>query len=164
MPHAARHPYAPAALHMNSSAPASRPGSDIHPKAEAVVLFDGHCGLCSATVAWIIRHDPDGRIAFAPLQSARAGELILSAGSDPAALPDSMVVIRDGALFVESEAALAILALLRQPWRSLTLLRHVPRGWRDFAYRALAKRRFRLRARQEQCIVPTPDIRARFLE
>lgn len=149
---------------MDSTTAASRPAPEPPRTAHAVVLFDGHCGLCSATVTWIIRRDRAARIAFAPLQSARAGELIRAAGNAPAELPDSMVVLRGGRLLVESDAALEIMTLLGQPWRSLALLRIVPRGWRDSAYRAFAKRRFHLRARQEQCMVPTPEIRTRFLD
>ena len=104
-----------------------------------VVLFDGWCPLCVGAVRFLIRKDRAALFRFAPLESAPARTLLETCQADPedrlAARTGTTVALVDrGRLYVRSDAALRIAARLPLPWRSLVLLRVVPRGLRDRAY------------------------------
>jgi len=131
-----------------------------------VILFDGVCSLCSASVRFIVRNDPDARFRFASLQGDTGRRLCADHGVEaPAeAAPDSIVLLEDGRALVRSDAALAIAARLRFPWRLLGALRIVPRPLRDWAYRSVARNRYRWFGRTEACMVPTPELRSRFID
>lgn len=129
----------------------------------AVVLFDGVCNLCAGVVRFVARRDPHARFRFASLQSDAARALLARAGA-PSPLPDSIVLLEDGRVFVESEAALRIARGLRFPWPLLASLLALPRFVRDPAYRVVARRRYRWFGRKDSCMVPTPELRARFLD
>ena len=74
-----------------------------------------------------------------------------------------MVVVEDGRAYLKSDAALRIARHLAGPWRLLSLLRIVPRSVRDWAYDRFAERRYRWLGRSDECLVPTPELRERFL-
>ena len=151
-------PRAPAAV--LPSAPVSTPGeAEAHP----VLLFDGVCNLCQGTVQFAIARDPKARIRFASLQSA-AGRAAIEATGHRDPLPDSIVWIHEGRLRVKSTAALAVARWLRWPWPLLTVFWIVPYPIRDWIYSWIAKNRYRWFGKQEQCWVPTPALRARFLD
>jgi predicted DCC family thiol-disulfide oxidoreductase YuxK len=127
------------------------------------VLFDGECNLCDGAVQFLLRRDPRGRLRFAALQSPAAARLLAGARA-PTPLPDSLVLIADGAVHVRSGAALRIAARLRWPWPLLFVFWLVPRPLRDLAYDFVARRRTRWFGRRSSCRVPTPEERGRFLE
>jgi predicted DCC family thiol-disulfide oxidoreductase YuxK len=129
---------------------------------EPVVLFDGVCNLCNASVDFLLRRDASARFRFAPLQSAFAARLLAEHGLAGETLA-SIVLIEGGRAFTRSEAALRIAALLPGPWPVLGVLRAVPRRLRDTAYDLLARRRYRWFGRRPACRTPTPEERARFL-
>jgi predicted DCC family thiol-disulfide oxidoreductase YuxK len=132
--------------------------------AHTIVLFDGVCNLCNHSVQWIIRHDPKGQIRFASQQS-EPGQALLNQQRIPqtAALADSIVVIEGDRVYLESGAALQIVRHL-PGWSWLYGFRHVPKPLRDWVYRVVAKNRYRWFGKQESCMVPTPELRNRFLE
>jgi predicted DCC family thiol-disulfide oxidoreductase YuxK len=128
----------------------------------SVILFDGVCNLCSGFVRFVIARDPDGRFRFASLQSNAASELVGSrlAGT---VLPNSIVLVDGARVFTRSAAALRIFRGLRFPWPLLFAFVVVPRPIRDLVYDFVAKRRYRWFGRQDVCMTPTPELRARFL-
>ena len=129
-----------------------------------VILFDGVCNLCNATVNFLLDRDPDARFRFAALQSPAAAQLFAEHGHAPPAVePDSIVLIEGGRLYERSTAALRIARLLRSPWRVLYAFIVVPRPLRDLVYRFIARNRYRWIGRKDVCRVPTPELRARFL-
>lgn len=129
----------------------------------AIVLFDGVCNFCVGSVNFIIRRDEDDYFSFAPLQSEAGRDLLSKHGVDPEET-DSIVVIEEGRAFTHSDAALRISRRLGKGWPLLFGLRIVPRAIRDAFYRSFAKRRYRLFGKQDSCMVPTPEIRAKFLD
>ena len=137
----------------------SRTGADPHP----IVLFDGVCNFCDASVNWIIRRDERGHFRFAALQSDAGTALQERYGTDPTAL-DTLVLVEDGRVYVKSTAALRIVRRLRSRWRALYALVAVPRPVRDFAYDWFARRRYRWFGKREECMVPSPEVRERFLD
>lgn len=127
-----------------------------------VLLFDGVCNFCSATVQFIIRNDPKGVFQFLPIQSEEGGRIYLEHGFDPANGETFLLLTQKG-VFKRSEAALEIARSFGGPWKLAGLFKLIPRAIRDMAYRIIAKNRYRIFGRQEKCLMPTPEIRARFL-
>lgn len=128
-----------------------------------VVLFDGVCNLCNGAVTWIIARDPKAVFRFASLQSA-AGQAALAAHGAPMALPDSIVLLDEDGVHVESVAALRIARRLGPPWSWLTLARVLPRSLGDAVYRVISKHRYRWFGRRDVCMLPDASVASRFLE
>ena len=126
-----------------------------------MLLFDGVCTLCNGFVQFVIERDPAGRFQFAPLQSDAAARLL---GVAPPPLPDSLVLLEDGRLFTRSTAALRVARRLRFPWPLAYVFVAVPRRVRDWVYDAVARNRYRWFGRRDTCMVPTSELRARFLD
>lgn len=127
------------------------------------MLFDGACNLCNAAVQFVLRRDRKARFRFAALQSDAAAELLATAGWQ-GLRPDSVALVAGGRVLWKSSAALAIARGLRWPWPALAVFAVVPRPLRDLVYDFVARRRLRWFGRQETCMVPTPGLRARFLD
>jgi predicted DCC family thiol-disulfide oxidoreductase YuxK len=127
-----------------------------------VVLFDGVCNLCNGTVAFAIARDSASRLRFAVCQS-EAGQALLRRFGLPLREFESFVLIEGDRAYVKSEAFLRLVTYLRRPWPSLAALRLVPASVRDFVYDRIARNRYRIFGRRTVCMVPTPDIAARFL-
>ena len=127
-----------------------------------VLLYDGVCGLCARSVRWILRHERDHAIRFAPLQGETAAALRAKHPRIPDAL--STVVLVDGdRVHLRSKAFLHAARHLRAPWRWLAAFRWIPGFLPDLGYRVIARLRYRLFGRKDQCEIPAPDERARFL-
>jgi predicted DCC family thiol-disulfide oxidoreductase YuxK len=124
-----------------------------------VLLFDGECVLCHRTVAFVVKRDRRRVFRFASLGSVAGRRM--TAGQGP--LPDSLVLVEEGRVWVKSEAVLRVSRRLGWPWSWMWVLRVMPRGVRDWAYDAVAARRYRWFGR-DRCLVPTAEVRARLLE
>ena len=128
----------------------------------AVVLFDGVCNFCNATVNFILSRDSEGFFRFAALQSEAARPLLAEARL-PSSFLDNIVLVEDGVCYVRSTAALRILRRLSWPWPLLYAAVIVPRPIRDGVYDWVARNRYRWFGKSEVCRLPTPSERARFL-
>ena len=132
-----------------------------------VLLFDGVCNLCSRTVRFLVRRQPQdastpGTFRFATLQSP-AADLLLLAVNAPVPLPESMIVVDGGRLYTHSDAALRLAKRLPFPWPLFTVFRIVPRPIRNALYRLVARNRYNWFGKKDACMVPTADLKARFL-
>jgi predicted DCC family thiol-disulfide oxidoreductase YuxK len=127
-----------------------------------VVLYDGTCGLCDRSVQLILRHDRRGRFRFAALQSD-IGRALLEKHGLPVDALDTVVLVEDGRAWTKSSAALRIARRMDAPWPALRALTLVPRPVRDFFYDRVAKSRYRIFGRVDACMLPPPEVRARFL-
>ena len=144
---------------------ATSPGGDGDAPAGPVVLFDGVCNLCSAWVRFVVDRDPAGRFRFASLQSPLGRRLLGVHGlAVPEGDPSSIVLLEGGRVYQQSSAVLRVWAQLASPLRWLSVLRLVPRPLRDLVYRFVARNRYRWFGKAEACLVPTPELRARFLD
>jgi predicted DCC family thiol-disulfide oxidoreductase YuxK len=128
-----------------------------------IVLFDGDCNLCNASVQWILRRDRRARFRFGSLQS-KAGRAALAAHGLPEAQIDSLVLLDGGRAFLRTDAALRIAIGLGLPWSLCAPMLLVPSFLRDLSYRLVARNRYRWFGRRETCMVPRPELRARFLD
>ncbi len=132
--------------------------SDNHP----VVLFDGVCNFCNDTVNIIIKLDKKGVFKFAPLQSDIGQRYLESFGHSNKDL-STVVLISDGNLYTKSDAALHALKHLGGIWHCLRIFTIVPRPIRNAVYDFIAKNRYKWFGKKDECMVPTPEVRARFL-
>ncbi len=128
----------------------------------AIVLFDGVCNFCNGAVNWVIERDTAGYFKFAALQSEIGQELAAKHGIDRSDT-DSIILVDDEEAYTYSTAALRIAKRLDGAWSWLYALIAVPKPIRDFVYKLFAKYRYRLFGKQDACMMPTPEIRARFL-
>lgn len=129
-----------------------------------IVLFDGVCNLCQWAVRFIIERDPGAIFHFASLQSAIGQQMLIDHSLTITAEPDSVVLIANGQAYTHTDAALRIARRLSAPWPLFWVLIGVPRALRDPIYRLIARNRYRWFGRQETCWLPTPALRARFLD
>jgi len=127
-----------------------------------LVLFDGVCNFCSFWVRFLIRRDPAKQFRFAALQSA-AGQAGLRRLGLPTDALTTMVVIEGERAYTKSAAALRLARRLGGLWPLLGVFRVVPAPLLDAAYEFVARHRYRWFGQQADCLVPTPDVRERFL-
>ncbi len=127
------------------------------------MLFDGVCNLCSRSVQFIIKRDAKRRFRFAPLQSETARQRMKAVGASLDGL-EGVVLIEHGRAYFRSDAVLRIASRLRFPWPVAAALILLPRRCRDWAYDALARRRYRWFGRKDACMIPTQEWRDRFLD
>ncbi len=127
-----------------------------------IVIFDGVCKFCCGSIRFIAKRDSKGMFAFTPMQSSAGQELIAQHGIEQMGM-DSFVLIRNGVVHVRSDAALAIARDLDGMWWLMGVLRIVPSFVRDYFYDLLARHRYKLFGRTEQCELPSVELRSRFI-
>src|SRR5580698_9071612 len=112
-----------------TTATAAKPCTKLHRRHDRfvppIVLYDGTCGLCSKSVQWILRHERDHELRFAPLQGATAEELRGKHPEIPVTL-ESVVLVADDRAYLRSKAFLHVARHLRRPWRAGYYLRWLP--------------------------------------
>jgi predicted DCC family thiol-disulfide oxidoreductase YuxK len=128
-----------------------------------IVLFDGVCNLCNSSVNFLIDHDPHGRLRFAALQS-ETGQCLLRRFGLRTTDFDTLVLVDGRHCYTRSTAVLRIAARLEGPWRFAAGLLLLPAFLRDPLYNLLARRRYRWFGKSDACRMPTPELRARFLD
>ncbi|MBF8963044.1 DUF393 domain-containing protein [Pontibacter sp. FD36] len=127
-----------------------------------IVFYDGTCGFCQASIQIALKYNTRQNLHFAALQSGLVEQLVpQQLVPDP--LPDSILFFENGQLYTESEAALRIARHLNFPWSVLYYFRFIPLSFRNFVYRFIAKHRYRIAGRNEACMLPSPEERARFV-
>lgn len=133
------------------------------PKAQSpVLLFDGVCNLCNATVQFVIRQDPEGIFQFASLQS-EAGQAFLKKFKLPTDELNTVVLVDDDKAYTRSDVVLQISKKLGGWWRLMQLFYIVPRPVRNVVYDWIARNRYRWFGKKDECWLPTPELKRRFL-
>lgn len=129
-----------------------------------IILFDGVCNLCNRTVQFVLEREKEDIFRFAALQSNIGKKLLDDRGIDPSQI-DSIVLIEPGvAYYTKSTAALKIVGSLGGIWSAARLLEWIPERLRNRVYDHVAKNRYRWYGKKEACMVPTPELRAKFLD
>jgi predicted DCC family thiol-disulfide oxidoreductase YuxK len=127
-----------------------------------VIVFDGMCVMCSRFAQIVIRRDTGRRFRLLAAQSALGAALYRHYGLDPVDY-ETNVLVEEGQAYFKSEASIRILERLGMPWSLATVGRGLPLGVRDWLYGAVARNRLRWFGVREQCFVPRPEDRDRFL-
>ena len=127
-----------------------------------VILFDGVCNFCNGMVNFIIKQDKKSNFQFAALQS-EAGQRLLEQFQLPQLKFDSFILIDKGKLYKSSTAGLKLYNHLPWYWKWTQLFWIIPRFIRDAAYNIIARNRYKWFGRKDQCMIPTEEVRSRFL-
>ncbi|WP_310259049.1 thiol-disulfide oxidoreductase DCC family protein [Fictibacillus barbaricus] len=130
---------------------------------EPVLLFDGVCNLCNSSVQFILKHEKEEKLKFAAIQSESGKELLSHHHIDPTRT-DSVIFIENDKVYFMSDAVLTLTRYLNFPWSFSKHFLIVPRSFRDFIYKRIAKNRYRWFGKKDSCMIPTPALRKRFLE
>ncbi|SHL48394.1 Predicted thiol-disulfide oxidoreductase YuxK, DCC family [Chitinophaga jiangningensis] len=128
-----------------------------------IILFDGVCNFCNASVNYVIRHDNRGYFRFASLQSDTAASLAITWNFSTEGM-ESFVLLENGKVYTKSTAALRVARRLGFPAKLLYGFIVLPSFLRDGVYTLIARNRYRWFGRQEACMVPTPELSARFMK
>ncbi len=127
-----------------------------------LILFDGVCNFCNASINFIIDHDPEKHFKFAPLQSEIGQDILRQFNKDNKDF-DSVILLKDNQLYQKSEAALEITKLLSGFWKYFFIFKILPIFFLNFFYDIIAKNRYRIFGKTDSCRMPTPELRERFL-
>lgn len=127
-----------------------------------VLLFDGVCNLCNASVQWVIRHDPKAVFRFASLQS-EAGQALLQKFNLPTDELNTVVLVDGGKVYTRSDVPIQVGKKLGGWWHLLQMFFIIPRPLRNAVYDWIARNRYRWFGKKEECWLPTPELRERFL-
>ncbi|HVT85600.1 MAG TPA: thiol-disulfide oxidoreductase DCC family protein [Chitinophagaceae bacterium] len=128
-----------------------------------VILFDGICNFCNGVVNFIIKQDRKKIFRFATLQSG-FGQKILKENNLPADVFESFLLLDKEKLYSKSTAGLRLYNKLPWYWKWTQLLWIFPKFFRDWIYGIIAKNRYKWFGKRETCMVPSPELRARFLD
>jgi len=124
-----------------------------------ILFFDGECNLCNGGVQFIIKRDRKKRFLFAALQSAAGAEAKQQSGG-----ADSFILFYCGRYYTKSGAALRVARLMSGLWPMLYAGIILPRFVRDWVYDIVARNRYKWFGKRNECMMPTPELRERFLE
>jgi predicted DCC family thiol-disulfide oxidoreductase YuxK len=130
---------------------------------EKLILYDGVCNLCDASIRFILPRDSKGVLRFASLQSELGRKVMMQNSIPITEVPESLIFVENGQPYFYSSGALRIAGSLDFPWSLAGLFLNIPRPIRDFFYRLIARNRYRWFGRKEGCLLPQPQWKSRFL-
>ncbi len=129
---------------------------------QSIILFDGVCNFCNSAVNFVIKRDKNNLIQFSPLQTQIAHEL-LAKHKLPTEDLKSFIFIEDGKSYTQSTAALKVCRYLTGLWPLLYSFIIIPHFIRDGIYKWIAKNRYKWFGQKNECMIPTPELQAKFL-
>lgn len=134
------------------------------PKNKKIILFDGVCNLCDSSVQFVIKHDKKDVFRFVSLQSELGQNILKHIGINPTNI-DSVVLYEPGiAYYFKSAAAIEITKNLGGVFHFGTIFRIIPTGIRNQLYDYIAKNRYKWFGKKDNCLVPSIEIKSKFLE
>lgn len=135
------------------------------PKDKKIILFDGICNLCNSSVLYVIKRDINNEFLFAPLQS-NIGEAIINEFNIDITKTDSILLYnpKNQKIYSKSTAALKIASSLNFPTKLLSAFFIIPAFIRNWGYDFIAKNRYKWYGKKESCMIPTPELKAKFLD
>ena len=128
-----------------------------------VILFDGVCNFCNYWVNFAIKRDPEKKLKFTTLQGETAKQVLPKYNINPTSL-SSVIFIDNGNAYTQSSASIRICKYLNGGWKLFYGLMIIPKFIRDFFYNIIARNRYKWFGKKESCMVPTPELRERFLD
>jgi len=129
-----------------------------------IVLFDGVCNLCNGAVIWILKRDRKGQFRFASLQGKTGQEFLSQRGIDRTDFKTMILVEPELAYYTQSTAALKIAGKLGGVWSLFTVFIWIPSPLRDAVYNWISRNRYRWFGRKDECMLPRPEWKDRFLD
>ncbi|PQJ73073.1 thiol-disulfide oxidoreductase DCC family protein [Polaribacter butkevichii] len=134
------------------------------PKNKKIILFDGVCNLCNDAVLKVIKYDTKNVFLFTALQSENGKKIIKQLGIDISKI-DSIILYEPGVSYdIKSTAALKIMNAFGGIWTLSQIFIVLPEGFRNYVYDYIAKNRYKWFGKKESCMIPTPELKAKFLD
>lgn len=133
------------------------------PSHKKLILFDGVCNLCDASVQYIIKHDKNDVFRFAALQSDIGEEVIKQFNIDPKKTDSILLYSRETGVSSKSTAALRIATKLGFPRNVMGIFLIIPPFIRNWVYDFIAKNRYKWYGKKEECMIPTPELKSKFI-
>ncbi len=137
---------------------------NVLPQHKKLVLFDGVCNLCNSSVLYIIKRDKKNIFMFAPLQSEIGKQLVNTYNIDTNKVDSILLYEPNKGISSRSTAALKIASKLKFPVSSLSIFFIIPAFIRNWVYNYIAKNRYKWYGKKESCMIPTPELKAKFLD
>lgn len=134
------------------------------PENRKLILFDGVCNLCNSSVLFVIKHDKKDRFMFAPLQSKIGKRVVEQFKIDTEKVDSILLYSKENGIKSKSSAALQIARQLRFPINLWSIFLIIPPFIRNWVYDYVAKNRYRWYGKKEECMIPTPELKAKFIE
>ncbi len=128
-----------------------------------IILFDGVCNLCNGAIQFIIKRDKNDLFRYATLQSDIGQQLITERAIDTSKVDSIILIVPGVAYFTKSDAALEVAKGFGGLWKTMTIFTWVPKTLRDAIYDLIAKNRYKWFGRKDSCMIPTPELQAKFL-
>ncbi|MCG1036717.1 thiol-disulfide oxidoreductase DCC family protein [Polaribacter sargassicola] len=134
------------------------------PKDKKIILFDGVCNLCNNSVLKVIKHDKNNIFIFSSLQSKTGQEIINNLKIEISKI-DSIILYEPGISYdIKSTAALRIMSSFGGFWSLSQVFLLLPEGFRNLVYDYIAKNRYKWFGKKDSCMIPTPELKAKFLD
>lgn len=134
------------------------------PKDKKLILFDGVCNLCNSSVQYVIKHDKNNTFMFTALQSDPGQKLIKAYNIDTTKIDSILLYTPEKGMDYKSTAALKIATKLGFPQNIMGVFFIIPPFIRNWVYDYIAKNRYKWYGKKEACMIPTPELKSRFLE
>ena len=134
------------------------------PKDKHLILFDGVCNLCNSSITYVIEHDKKNQFKFAPLQGTAGQKIIEHYNIDTSKTDSILLYSKTNGLKVKSSAAIGIASKLGFPRNILSIFYIIPPVLRNIVYDYIAKNRYKWYGKKEACMIPTPELKAKFLD
>ncbi len=133
-----------------------------HTNEYGIILFDGVCNLCNASINFVIDRDKDTYFRYAPLQS-ETGQDFLKKNNKSLSDFDSIILLEGDTYHTKSTAALRIARRLSALWPIFYVFIVIPKSIRDFVYNIIASNRYKWFGKSDTCRIPTPELKKLFL-
>ena len=133
------------------------------PTNKQLILFDGVCNLCNSSIQYVIKHDEKNLFMFAPLQSNIGQDIINEYKIDPKKTDSILLYSNENGLSSKSTAALKVAKHLGFPRNLMSVFFIVPTFIRNWVYDYIAKNRYKWYGKKEACMIPTPELKSKFL-
>lgn len=132
-------------------------------KNQKLILFDGVCNLCDASVQYVIKHDKNDHFRYTALQSDVGQQILKEYNIDRSKMDSILLYTPDKGIAYKSTAALQIASKLGFPRNVLSIFLIVPAFIRNWVYDYIAKNRYKWYGKKEECMIPTPELKSKFL-
>ena len=133
------------------------------PKDKKIILFDGVCNLCDSTVQYLIKRDNKDVFRFVALQSEIGKQIIEHIGVDTSETDSIILYEPNKGYYYKAEAAIRIAAGLGGVYKLMKFFSILPKGFNNAVYDYVAKNRYKWYGKKDECMIPTPEMKAKFL-
>ena len=133
-------------------------------KNKQLVLFDGVCNLCNSAVLKVIKHDKKNVFLFTALQSEIGQQILSELDIDISKIDSIILYNHEEAYYIKSAAALRIMKEFSGFWKIMQIFTILPNKFNDFFYDFIARNRYKWFGKKESCMIPTPELKAKFLD